>query len=98
MTSKGNAIKTYSYDDVDKIDKVKAELESYENDLAKLKNGACVSCRAVIGLDMTFCPAAAKAAEPEKRMSAATATTTTLAVACDDNDACCDEAPMNMLL
>ena len=83
---KGNAAsETYSYDElVDKIDKVKAELESYENDLAKLKNERlCVSCRAVIGLDMTFCPrCAAKQPEPEKRMSAAaTATTTTLAVA-----------------
>ncbi|MGI6201886.1 MAG: hypothetical protein ACOYID_00610 [Eubacteriales bacterium] len=95
---KGNAAsETYSYDElVDKIDKVKAELESYENDLAKLKNERlCVSCRAVIGLDMTFCPrCGAKQPEPEKKDECCCDCddNDTCCCDCDDNDACCDES------
>lgn len=59
---------TASYDEiVEKIDDLKAAIYRYEEEIAKLKNERlCVSCRAVIGIDMAFCPrCGAKQPKPE---------------------------------
>lgn len=52
---------------VGKIDALKADLERYENELAKLKNvRICAACRSEIGLEMAFCPrCGSKQPEPE---------------------------------
>mgnify|MGYP000848137675 CR=1 FL=1 len=68
------------------IDALKAEIEAYENEIAKLKNvRICAACRQAIALDMAFCPrCGAKQPEPEEPNEEC------CCCCCDDDDYDCD--------
>jgi len=93
---KGNVPSGTTYDElVAKIDKVKEEIDRYENELAELKNERlCISCHATIGIDMAYCPrCGAKQPEPEKKDEGSCCCNTGEGAdcCCGDDAECCED-------